>query len=190
MRTPTIRVLFAVLIGERRFKGPTMQIQRDDIGSGEGLLRQFRQKHLVNDPIALDANPVLGRPSRMGRHHNAAALPARAHRHVRAVIERADQATFRARELLIGRQVQVRLDDRQVKYPIVFAAHHKRETCQIGQDGSGPIEPIKPEERARFWKLVRSQVGLDRLHRSAQLLSVLSVASIAEGAEPLIRMGM
>src|SRR6266536_369730 len=185
MRTPAIGILFAILIAERRFKGTTMQIQRHDISSGEGLLRQLRQEQFVDEFAAFDTNAVLCWPRRMGRHHQAAALPTRAHRHVRAVIERADQATFRARELLIGRQVQARLDDRQVKDPIVFASHHEGETEQIGQDGSGPIQPIKPEEGALFWKLMRSQVGPDRLHCSAQLLSVRSVAWIAEGAEPL-----
>jgi hypothetical protein len=132
-----------------------MQIQRYDISRCEGLLWQLRQEQFVDEPIALDANPLLGRPSRMGRYHQTAALPARTHCHVRAVIERADQVTFRARELLIGRQVQARLDDWLVKEPIVLAAHHERKAEQIGQDGSGPIQAVKPQQGAFFWKLVR-----------------------------------
>lgn len=35
---PAVRVLFGILLRERRLKGATMQRQVDDIGSGERLL--------------------------------------------------------------------------------------------------------------------------------------------------------
>src|SRR5690242_6707934 len=95
VRTPAIGILFAILIGERGFKGTTMQIDRYDIRSGEGLLRQPRQEQFVDDPVALDTNPVLCWPGRMGCYHQAAALPAYTYCHIWAVIERADQVTFR-----------------------------------------------------------------------------------------------
>src|SRR5690242_11263457 len=103
----------------------------------------------------------------MSRHHQAAVLSAHTHWHVRAVIESADQVTFRARELLIGRQVQTRLHGRQVKEPILFATHHERKAEQIDQDSSGPIEAIKSQDGAFFWKMVSSQIGLDHFYRSA-----------------------
>jgi hypothetical protein len=146
MRTPAIRVLLAILIAKGRFKGTTMQIQRHDIGSGEGSLRELRQEQLVDQADAFNADTRLLLRGRMGRHHDTAALPARAHSHIRAIIEGAHQATFRARELLIGGQVQARLDERLVKHLIVFATHHIAEACQIGKDGSGAILPIHTEE--------------------------------------------
>jgi hypothetical protein len=41
----------------------------------------------------------------MGRHYDPAALARRSHSQIRAVVEGTHEATFRAAELLIGRQV-------------------------------------------------------------------------------------
>jgi hypothetical protein len=39
---PAIRVLFGILIGERRLKGAAMQVEFDDIAGGNRLLRKAR----------------------------------------------------------------------------------------------------------------------------------------------------
>jgi hypothetical protein len=165
-----------------------MQRERYDIGCRKGLLRQFREKQFVDEPIAFDANAVFCRAFGVSCHYETAVRPVRTHYHVRAVIERTDQVTFRARDLVIGRQVQACLHDRQVKEPIVFATHHKRKAQEIDQDGSGPIEAIKAQQGAFFWELASSQIGLDHVYRSAQFLSVFSVAWMTKGTEPLLRM--
>jgi hypothetical protein len=105
--------------------------------------------------------------------------PTAAQRHLWASRERADQVTFRAGELLISREVQTCLDDRQIKEPIIFAAHHEGAPAQIGQDGSGPLQTIKPQQSALVWKLVCFQVGANHLHPWTQLLSLLPVAGVA-----------
>ncbi len=38
MADPTVRVLFLIFIGQRRFKGATMQVQCHNIGGGERRL--------------------------------------------------------------------------------------------------------------------------------------------------------
>ena len=42
MRTPAVGVLFLVFIRQSRLKGAAMQIQFNDVGGGESLLRKAR----------------------------------------------------------------------------------------------------------------------------------------------------
>jgi hypothetical protein len=101
--------LLLVFIGKSWLKGSTMQIERDDIGGSERLLRQVREEQLGDDALAGEADATLLLGSRMGRHYDAKAEPCWSRRHVRAVVERAHQLTFRACELLIGGKVQASL---------------------------------------------------------------------------------
>src|SRR6266550_5673307 len=57
--TPTIRVDLLIFVSKRRFKGAAMQIQFDDIGSGECLLWQIREEQLVDNPCPRNANRTL-----------------------------------------------------------------------------------------------------------------------------------
>src|SRR5260221_3868170 len=59
MRAPAIRLDLLVLIKKRRLKGPAMQIQFDDIGGGECLLRQGCGEEFVDDTSTRDANRTL-----------------------------------------------------------------------------------------------------------------------------------
>lgn len=111
----------------------------------------------------------------MGRHHDPATLPIRSHRHKRAVVERAHQVTFRATELLIGRQVQAALDLGPIQHGIVFASCHERKACQISKDGSHTIEPIQPHQGTFLRELVRLQIALNGGHCPTQFLPVLTV---------------
>jgi hypothetical protein len=92
----------------------------------------------------------------MSRYHNPAAQSARAHRHIRTIIEGAHQITFRTRELLIGRQVQAGLDLSTIEQLIVFASHDKRQSGQIHQDGSCPILSIQAQQGTLFGMVVRA----------------------------------
>jgi hypothetical protein len=49
VRTPAIGVLFLVFIGKGRFKGSTMQIEGDDIGSGASALGQIGEEEFVDE---------------------------------------------------------------------------------------------------------------------------------------------
>ncbi len=53
---PTIGVDLPILIGERRLKGPAMQIQLNDVSSSECLLWERREEEFVNDARTRDAN--------------------------------------------------------------------------------------------------------------------------------------
>ena len=107
--TPAVGVLLLVFIGKSRGVSPTMQIERDDIGGSERLLRQVREEQLVDDALSGEADATLLLGSWMGRHYNAKAEPCWSHRHVRAVVERAHQPTFRVCELLIGGKLEASL---------------------------------------------------------------------------------
>src|SRR5215467_9943182 len=72
VRAPAVRVEFLILIGKCRFEGATMQIQFDDIGSGESLVRQIREEEFVDHAVACDAHGTLLLASRVRGHDQAA----------------------------------------------------------------------------------------------------------------------
>src|SRR5262245_49201513 len=79
--TPTIRVDLLIFVSQRRFKGATMEIQFDDIRSGESLLRQRGEEKFIDDTRTRDANRTLLVTGWMSRHHHAAPHPLWPHRH-------------------------------------------------------------------------------------------------------------
>jgi hypothetical protein len=147
------------------------------------------EKEFVDQTRAGEAHAALLSVRPMGRHHHAAPLPIRSHRNVWAVVERAYQLTFRAAELLIGRQVQAALDRLAIQHGVIFAAHDEREACQIGDDGPCSILPIQPHQGADRRKLLCLQIASDSGQRPAQFLPVASIAAVAETAEPVVAMG-
>src|SRR5438105_2427268 len=52
MRAPAIGVLLLIFIGKHRSKGPTMQVEGHHIGGRECLLREMREKELVDNALA------------------------------------------------------------------------------------------------------------------------------------------
>src|SRR5258708_24646852 len=183
--TPAVGVLFLVFIGKDRFKSATMQVEGDDIGSGESALGKIREEEFIDDTRAGDTDWALPRVRRMGCHHHAAALSRWPHRHIRTIVERAHQITFRAYELLIGWQVQAALDLRSLQHCVVFAARHIGEACQIGDDSPRAILPIQPQQDQLLWQAIRLAVEPYRGHCPAQFFPVESVARVGERAEPL-----
>jgi len=59
MAAPSIWIDLLVFICQYRLKGPTMEIQLDDIAGGEGMLRQLRQEEFVDDACTRDPNGTL-----------------------------------------------------------------------------------------------------------------------------------
>src|SRR5512135_1569800 len=159
MRTPAIRVLFDILIGKSWLKGAAMQIQFDDIGGAERLLRQIGEEEFVDDARTRETNPALLFAGWMGRHYHTARHTKRSHRHSRTVEEAAHQLAFRTMLELTWGQVQTRLDERMIQHRILFAAHHEREASQICKHGPGAILPIQPQQGALLRELMRSEVA-------------------------------
>ena len=156
-----------------------MQIQLDDIGGGERALGQVREEELVNDAGARHTDLALLLASWMDRHHHPARHALRSHRHVGAVVEATCDLAFRTALVPIGGQVQARLDERMIEHGVVFAAHHKRESCQIGDDGSRAILPIQPEQGTFLREMMRLQIAPDGPERLTQFLPIQSVAFVA-----------
>ncbi len=126
----------------------------------------------------------------MGGHHHAAQHALGSHRHLWAVVETAHHLAFWTLLDLIGGQVQARLDERMIEDGVLFASCHKSETSQVGEDGSGPILAIEPEQGTRLWKLMRREVARDGRSALSQFLPVAPVASVAKRAEPLEAVGL
>jgi hypothetical protein len=68
--------------------------------------------------------------------------------------------------------MQTRLDERMIKDCVLFASGHKGEANQVGEDGSGAILSVKPEQGALLWELVRSLIATDGRECLAQFRSV------------------
>src|SRR5215469_11424883 len=149
MRAPAIWVLFVILIGKLRLKGATMQIDLDDIGGGERVLRQRSEEEFVDDTGPREANRTLLFAGRMGGYHHATWRTLGTHQHLWAVVEAAHHLAFRALLKLIGRQVQTRLDERVIEDRVLFATGHKSEASQVSEYGSCPILAIEPRAAVR-----------------------------------------
>ena len=56
------------------------------------------------------------------------------------------ETTFRAAELLIGRQMQAGLDLSPLKQLVIFAPHHIQESCEICHNRHRTILPIQSQQ--------------------------------------------
>ena len=82
--------------------------------------------------------------------------------------------------------MQACLDQRMIEDGVFLATRHKGEGGQVNEHSSRPILPVKPEQRARRFELMRREIATDSCQPLAQFLPVASVPSVAETAEPLI----
>src|SRR5712691_12204500 len=146
--TPAVRVLFAVFICQSRLEGAAMQIQFDDIGSSERLLRQIGEEEFVDDARTRDANRALLFASFMGRHYHAVQHALGPYRDLRTIVEAAHDLTFWTLLELIGREVQTRLDERMIEHGVLFASCHEGEASEICQHGPGAILSVEPKQGA------------------------------------------
>jgi hypothetical protein len=144
MRAPSVCLLFLIFIGKHWLKGPTMEIQSDNIGGSEPLLRERGEKEFVNHAFSGLADAALLRASRVGGYYHATMAALWSYRDVGAVVERSHERAFRATEVGIGRQVEPRLHGRVIQYRVVFASHHEEEAFQICDDGPSAIEAVQP----------------------------------------------
>ncbi len=96
--------------------------------------------------------------------------------------------TFRTAELLIGGKGEPKLDLSLRKQLIVFATHDNRESSDVREGGSGPIQSVEPQQHACCWQLMGHKVLLDLGHRPAKFFSRLAIAWSTKRAEPLVGM--
>ena len=154
---PAIRVLLDVFIGQSRLKGAAMQIQFNDVGGGESLLRQVAEKEFVDDARSRDAHRTLLLAGRMRGNDHAAQPALGANWHVWAIVEAAYHLAFRTLLHLIGRQVQACLHERMIEDGVLLAAGHEGEARQIGEDRSRAILAKDMQQGAPFRQLVRAR---------------------------------
>src|SRR6266849_2111630 len=84
--------------------------------------------------------------------------------------------------------MQTHLNQRMIKHTVFFASGHTSEASEIGEHHAQAILPIKPYQRAFWWKLVCCQIPTNGDKSLAQFFSVLPIAPVPETAEPLITM--
>src|SRR5450631_4148948 len=183
LTTPTIGVLFGILIRQKRFKSTTMQIQLHHVRSGEPLLRQAGKEEFIDNPFPRDANRTLLVPGGMGCDNNAAMDTFWSYGHIRAIVETTHDQTFWAVLQLVGGEVQTGLNERMIEDGVIFATHHKGKICQVCNDRPSAILSIDAQHSLRLPEVVCSQVAINGRERLAQFHSVVSIAWGAKRAE-------
>ncbi len=153
-------------------------------------MRQLCKEQFVDNAFACDAHRTLLFRSWMGGHHHAAREALGADWHVWTIVEAADDPALRTLLELISRQVQTCLNQRVIEHAVLLAAGHKREPSHIGEDGSGAILPVEPQQGARSFELRRREIAPNGQEPLAQFLPVPPVATMAKRAEPLVAMGL
>lgn len=97
----------------------------------------------------------------MGRYNNLNEGTILGEALVWTVVERAANPTLCAPQVLIGWQVQARLDGGVIEKAVVFATRDIREVGHISDDRPGAILAIEAQQRARGRKAVGFHVRLD-----------------------------
>jgi hypothetical protein len=182
--TPSIGVDLLVFIRESRLKGATVEVQLNDIASGECLLREVGKEQLVDDARACDPNGTFLFACGMRGDDHTAAHTLKPQQDLGAVVETAHHLAFRALLELIGRQVQTCLNARVIEQTVLFAAGDKREPSQIGKHSSVPILAVESKQGVFLWKLVPREIPADGGEALAEFCSVQPIASVPETAEP------
>jgi hypothetical protein len=129
--------LFLIFIGKHWLKSLAMEIQSDNIGGSEPILREIGEKEFVDHAFSGLADAALLLRSRVGGYYYAALAARLPYRDIGAVVERPHERAFRATEVGIGRQVEPRLHGRVIQYRVVFASHYEEDAFQICDDGPG-----------------------------------------------------
>src|SRR5438128_12304592 len=101
MRTPAIRILFLILIGEHGLKSATMQVQLHDIGGGEGTNRQCRKEEFIDDVVASRSDGSSPARGGMRGHNDAAPLAGGTHWTTRKIEEDTLRTAFLWRDLRV-----------------------------------------------------------------------------------------
>jgi hypothetical protein len=180
---PAIWLKFLVFVFQGCFKGTAMEGERHHIGGGEGVLGQIGQEEFIDDSGTSESDlPFLFllRWSRMGRHHDAHQRSTFAQALVWTVVERAADPTFGTSEVLIGGQVQARLDLGTIEELVVFAARDLRHVAHIRHDRPAAILTIQTHQRSLGGKVMGLDIRLDGALRPASLLAIPPVPRVSK----------
>src|SRR5436305_12873870 len=110
-----------------------MQVELDDVNSGERSLWKVGEEEFVDDACTRDADGALLFGSLMGCHDHTAEHTLRSHRNLWAVVEAAHHQAFSTTLELIRGQVQTRLHSSLSQDGVVLATAHKRHPSQVGE---------------------------------------------------------
>ena len=123
-------------------------------------------------------------------HDEPAPYPLRSQGQIRAVVERAHHPAFWMGQMLIRRQFQASLDLGALQELRVFPTHHKRQSGQVGKDGSCAILPVKAQQNTFFGVVMGLSVALNGCDGPTQFSSVLAVARVSKRAQKLMSVGL
>ena len=146
VRTPAIRILLLIFIGEDRLERSSSQVEVDHIGGCERDLGQGREEAFVDHSLSSHSNRGGRGTGWMGSHNDSAALSCCCHHQIGNIEQRTLGSRFRVCRLSIRRCFEPSLNLRKIEQMIVFASHDVGQSCQIGDNGSIAILSIQPDD--------------------------------------------
>ncbi len=175
--------MFLIFIPQNALEPSSMQVEIHHIGRSECTLWQDRKEQFVDHLAPRGPDRRSGGSRRMGCDDHPDARSCRGQKQVWAVKECSTGSRFGIGGLLIGWLGQASLHLRQIEQIVVPAAHHIGQASQIYHDSPIAILAIQPYHGLTQGKRLSFHIRADRLHRLAQLSSVIAVACLPKGAE-------
>src|SRR5205823_6147498 len=163
VRTPTVRLLFLILIREDGLKSPTMHVQCYHISRSKRVSRQGGVEEIVDDLTTRRADLRASFARRMRGNNNPCTRPCRSQLQIRAVKEAATGSCFRMRRLLVRWLGQAGLHLWPIEEIIVLAAHEVRQPRQIGDNSSITILSVQAHQGLTQGNTVGLHIGADSL---------------------------
>jgi hypothetical protein len=108
---------------------------------------------------------------------------------IRTIKESAAGSCLRMGSDLIRRESQTSLDLRQIKQAVIFATGEKAQTatCHIGYHREIPILTIESKDDSSKRNVLFGSIPSDDPQSTEQFPTIISVACISIGSEPLVR---
>ena len=110
---------------------------------------------------------------------------------IQAIVERTTGSRLRMPRLLIGWLLQTRTHGRQVQQVIVLPAHNNAGSAsgeEIGKRSGIAIQSVQTSQDVGEGKRKRAGIAADHRSGSQQFTPVITIAGVAERAQPLVRM--
>jgi hypothetical protein len=168
-----------------------MQVQIKHVGGSESVWGDGGKELLINHAVVHRPDGRWGGSSHTRSQEHAHPRPCGREGNIQAIVERTTGSRLSMPRLLIGWLLQTRTHGRQVQEVIVPPAHnHPGSTSgeQIDKRSGIAIQAVQTSQDVGEGKRKRGGIAADHRSGSQQFPPVITIAGVAERAQPLVRM--
>src|SRR5216684_5472678 len=168
-----------------------MQVQIKYVGGSESVWWDGGKELLIDHAVVHRPDGRWGGTSQTCSQKHAHPRPCGREWNIQTIVERTTGSRLRMPRLLIGWLLQTCTHGRQVQEVIVLPAHNDpRSTSakEIGQRSGIAIQAVQTSQDVGERKRKRAGIAADHRSGSQQFPPVITIASVAERAQPLVRM--